>query len=308
MRDAFFDELASAAERDPRIALLTADLGYKLVDRFAQRWPRRFFNMGVSEANMISVAAGLALTGMRPVAYSIVPFATIRCLEQLRNDVCNMELPVVVVGVGGGYAYGVNGPTHHGIDDVAALRSLAGMSVYCPCDPNETRAALRTTIERGKPAYLRLGRNKEPILTAPRARLESGAPTVLRAGERVALLACGPIANEALQAADLLERRGLRAYVLSAHTVKPLDDLVEFVLGLRLEIVFVVEEHGPCGGLADGVAGRLAGLVDAPRVIAITAPDRFLHEVGDQDALRRIAGIDSASICARVEAEVAAAR
>src|SRR5262245_28120030 len=159
MRDTFFAGLSEAGRSDGRIVLLTADLGYKLFDRFVEACPGRFFNMGVSEANLISVAAGLALSGMRPVAYSIAPFATARCYEQIRNDVCAMGLGVLIVSVGGGYAYGANGPTHHGVDDVALMRALPGMSVFCPCDPNETRAALGEALNLDRPAYLRLGRS-----------------------------------------------------------------------------------------------------------------------------------------------------
>ena len=304
MRDAFFDELTRLAQFDPRIVFLTADLGYKLWDEFAERCPGRFFNMGVSEANMVSVAAGLALSGYRPVTYSIVPFATVRCLEQIRNDVCNMKLPVLLVGVGGGYAYGANGPTHHGIDDVALLRVMPNMSVFCPCDPIETKATRRAALRQKMPAYLRLGRNKEPNLVPEDFRLWVGEPTVLRNGHTVALLACGPIAKEALDAADSLTDCGLSAMVLSAHTVKPIARTVAFLRKRGIQHVFVVEEHSPCGGLAEALAIEIADADYRPRVTRLSAPDRFLSDVGSQQYMRKMAGLDGASIARKVRDKV----
>ncbi len=300
MRDAFFDELTRLGEHDSRVMFLTGDLGYKLWDVFAARCPGRFLNMGVSEANMVSVAAGLALSGMRPITYSIVPFATIRCLEQIRNDVCSMRLPVLIVGVGGGYAYGANGPTHHGVDDVAAMRTLSGMTIFCPCDPLETRAALRAVQELDGPCYLRLGRNKEPNLTRPEESFTPGLPNLLRRGQRVALLAVGPIASQALAAAQLLTRRGVDPAVWSVHTVKPIDGLVACMDEHRYEHVFVIEEHGPCGGLAEALAVEWADRVIRPIVTRVAAPDEHLRTVGSQQYMWGLAGIDSQAVFRRV--------
>ena len=259
MRDAFVDELTRAAAADDRIALLTGDLGYKLFDRFAAACPGRFLNMGVSEANMVSVAAGLALSGMRPVTYSIVPFATARCLEQIRNDVCNMRLPVIVTGVGGGFAYGPNGPTHHGIDDIALMRAMPGMTVLCPADPWETRHALRSALASEGPSYLRLGRNREPDLASAEDAFAAGSPRTLRRGGAIA-----------------------------------------WIRARRPAHVFVVEEHGPQGGLAEALALPLAGAPDSPILTSIAAPDRFLHDAGSQRHMWRLAGIDAAGIAAAI--------
>jgi transketolase len=300
MRDAFFRELTRLAQQDERIVLLVGDLGYKLFDELAALCPGRVYNMGVSEANMVSVAAGLALEKMRPVTYSIVPFATIRCLEQIRDDVCAMGLPVLIVGVGGGYAYGVNGPTHHGVDDLAVLRAQPGMTVLCPCDPNETAALLRAALSLEGPAYLRLGRVQEPNLTNADTAFMFGRPTVLRDGHTVALVACGPIVKEALDAAASLAALGLDPLVVSVHMVKPIDATIEFLLEASPEHVFVVEEHGPYGGLAEAVAAGLLIAGACPGFRRISAPDRFLHDVGSQNFLRRQVGIDAAAIAQTV--------
>lgn len=300
MRDAFVDELTQLAHTNPRIMCLTADLGYKIFDKFSGQHPGRFLNMGVSEANMVSVAAGLAIRGWRPVTYSIVPFATARCLEQIRNDVCEMELPVLVVGVGGGYAYGVNGATHHGVDDVAIMRAMPGMTVLCPCDPLETRGALRAALSLDGPAYLRLARSGEPRLTDPDAPFVLGRPNVLRKGKSVAILACGPVAKEALEAAEELNREGLDPMVVSVHTIKPIAGLAQFVREHRFEHIFVVEEHGPCGCLGEALAAELADSSERPTVTRICAPDKFFRETGSQCFMFRLAGIDGPAIARRV--------
>jgi transketolase len=299
MRDAFVGALTALAVDDPRIVLLTADLGFKLFDDFAMRCPGRFFNVGVAEANMISVAAGLALDGRRPFVYSIVPFVTARCLEQIRIDLCEMKLPVTMVGVGGGYVYGPNGPSHHGVDDIGMLRSLPGMTVVAPCDPREAAAAVRAIAELPGPAYLRLGRAKDPVLPGTGEGFTLGEPTFLRKGSSVLLLACGAIASEALRAAELLERHGLDPAVASAHTAKPLGNLPNCVAAYRA--VFVVEEHGPHGGLFEAVAGAMATRgATRPVLHQICAPDTFHHRSGSAAFLRRASGIDAAAIAATV--------
>lgn len=300
MRSAFIRALTEVASADRRNLFLTADLGFKVFDDYRARFPERFFNMGVSEANMTSVAAGLALAGWHPFTYSIVPFATIRCLEQIRNDVCNMGLPVVIVGAGGGFAYGANGPTHHGIDDVAALRAMPTMTVVVPADPREVAGAVRALAGLRAPAYLRLARNNEPDLPGTDAPFELGVPHVLRQGSRVALLACGPVAAEALAAAGLLRPAGVEPLVISVHTVKPLGALPDMLYNARIAWAFVVEEHGPCGGLAEAVCAAFAGASGGPRIRALTAPNAFLHAVGSQKFMLREAGLDADSIAEAV--------
>lgn len=300
MRDAFFKTLEQVAADDPRVMFLTADLGYKLYDSFAEQFPGRFRNMGVSEANMISVAAGLALEGMRPFVYSIVPFATMRCIEQIRNDVCGMKLPVVVVGVGGGYAYGPNGPTHHGVDDLAAMRLLPEMTVLSPCDPRETADAVQALMNTETPAYLRLGRAGERTIAGTDNGFKLGVPALLREGDAATLLAIGGVTGEAVDAAELLAADGISVSVASVHTLKPIAGVLDLLKRLDTGLAFTIEEHGPCGGLFEAVCGACAEWPDAPRIGRISAPDRFVHECGSQATLRARAGLDAESIAARV--------
>lgn len=301
MRNAFIAAITDAAARDDRVMLLTADLGFKLFDNFAERFPKRFLNMGVCEANMVSVAAGLALEGKRPFTYSIVPFATIRCLEQIRNDVCNMALPVIVIGVGGGYAYGINGPTHHGVDDIAAMRALPGMTVVSPADPVETQQAVAALLDDGGPAYLRLNRAHDPVLDGTAGRFVLGEPKVLREGTEVALLACGAVSAEAMAAAELLAGDGACPLVLSVHTVKPIRGLTKILRDSNVTHAITLEEHGPHGGLYEAVCGHLAESSDPPAVTRLSAPNHFLHRAGSQHALRETAGLHAANIVETVK-------
>jgi transketolase len=296
MRNAFIEAVTSAAAKDPRLVLLTADLGYKLFDDFSRRFPGRFMNVGVAEAGMIGIAAGLALDGWRPVVYSIVPFVTARCLEQIRVDVCSMALPVLVVGVGGGLAYASDGPTHHGVDDIGMLRAIPGMTVVCPCDPRQVTKAMAALIDRTGPVYLRLERQGEPDLSGTDTDFVVGRPAVLRTGHTVALLACGSVMAEVVAAANLLRARGMEPLIVSMHTVKPILGLDELCSVHRISLVVTVEEHGPCGGLFEAVAGHFAGSPVRPRILPVSLPDSFIPVCGSQQALRVGAGLSARHI------------
>lgn len=302
MRNAFIRALTEAAVADERIVFLTADLGFKLFDDFARRCPGRFFNVGVAEANMAGVAAGLALEGKKPFIYSIVPFATLRCFEQLRNDIAYHGADVTVVGVGGGFSYGQNGATHHALEDVALLRLLPGMTVVAPGDPAETEAAVRALARHRGPAYLRLGRAGEPAVHPGRVEIELGKALQLREGRDVALLATGNMVATAARVAELLAARGLTCRVLSVHTVKPLD--VEAVARAAREtrLLATLEEHGLMGGLGSAVAEWLAESGSFVRLKRFGAQDRFAHECGDQAFHRREHGLTPPQIAQALEA------
>src|SRR2546430_5284860 len=164
MRNAFATEITSLASEDERLVLLSGDIGNKLFDGYKEKFPERFFNCGVAEANMMGMAAGMALSGMRPITYTITPFTTTRCFEQIRVDVCYHNVPVIIVGVGGGLSYASLGATHHSCEDIALLRMLPNMTVICPGDAIEVRGALRAALRHDGPVYIRLGKKGEPIV------------------------------------------------------------------------------------------------------------------------------------------------
>ena len=303
MRNAFADEITKIGTDDPRVVLLSGDIGNKLFDKFKAKAEQRFFNCGVAEANMMGVAAGLALSGLRPVVYTITPFTTTRCLEQIRVDACYHRAPVVIVGTGSGLSYAELGPTHHSCEDIAILRVLPGMTVLAPCDEVEVRLGLRAAIAHDGPVYMRIGKKGEPVIhkTAPEFRI--GRAITVRRGADVCLLAAGTIISVVLGAADALAARGISARVESFHTVKPLDTgLLEEVFE-RYAVVAVVEEHSRLGGLGGSVAEWLAaGGVARARLVAFGTADEFMHEIGSQDYARRRFGLTAENIAARVEA------
>ncbi len=306
MRNAFIRALTEAAATDDRIVFLTGDLGYKLFDDFAARYPGRFMNVGVAEATMAGVAAGMALEGKKPFIYSIVPFATLRCYEQIRNDICYHEANVTVVGVGGGYSYGPNGPTHHALEDIAVMRALPNMTIVCPGDPAETVAAVHALAHHDGPAYLRLGRAGEPNVHPGPVTLAIGQSLTLREGRDVALLATGNMLATAVKVADLLAPRGLSCRVVSMPTVKPLDTATIDAAVAAGAVLATLEEHSLIGGFGAAVAEHLAERGAGVRFRRFAAPDRFSHTCGDQEFHREASGLDAPAIAdalARVAAD-----
>jgi transketolase len=291
MRTAFIETLCNVAERDERVWLLTADLGYSVLEVFRDRFPHRYVNVGVAEQNMIGVAAGLARCGKVVFVYSIANFPTLRCLEQIRVDVCYHEANVKVVAVGGGFTYGSQGYTHHGIEDLAILRALPGMTVVAPGDPVETRLATSALADRAGPCYLRLGKAREPVVHPSEPAFVLGKAIAVRQGYDVALLSTGGMLAETMAVAERLHGLGVEARVLSMHTLKPLDE--EAVLRAARETggVVTVEEHSVTGGLGSAVADVLATSgVAARRFRKFGVPDELYHRVGSQEYMRGLAG------------------
>jgi len=258
VRTAFIKSLCDLAATEPRVWLINGDLGFSVLEPFRERFPDRYVNAGVAEQNMTAIAAGLAHSGKIVFTYSIANFPTLRCLEQLRNDVCYHELPVKVVAVGGGYAYGAQGYTHHGIEDLAILRALPGMTVVAPADPAETTQAVPAIAALSGPCYLRLGKAGEPAVHNKVPGFVVSHALTVRDGRDVTLIAIGGITHYALGVVMRLAERGIEARLLSMHTLKPLDaTAVRRALDETGHIV-TVEEQTSMGGLGSAVAEVLA--------------------------------------------------
>lgn len=302
MRNAFADEVTRLGKEDPRVVLLSGDIGNKLFDGFKANAAARFFNCGVAEANMMSVAAGMALSGYRPVVYTITPFTTTRCFEQIRVGVCYHEAPVIIVGTGSGLSYAELGPTHHSLEDLAILRTLPNMQVFAPCDEVELRLGLRAALKQDRPLYMRIGKKGEPLMhREPPAVFALGKAITLREGTDVCLIAAGTIMPEVLAAAGQLAEAGFSARVESFHSIKPLDTarLAEVFAIYRL--VAVVEEHGLAGGLGGAIAEWRAGAERATaRMLSFGTADEFMHEIGSQEYARRRFGLTAEHITGRI--------
>lgn len=305
MRNAFAEEITRLGADDPRVVLLSGDIGNKLFDRFREKAPDRFLNCGVAEGNMMGVAAGMALSGLRPVVYTITPFTTTRCYEQVRVDVCYHRVPVVIVGTGAGLSYAELGPTHHSCEDLAIMRVLPEMTVFAPCDAVELRLGLRAALAHDGPVYMRIGKKGEPVVHAAEPAFALGRAITVRPGDTVCLISTGNIMPVALEAARVLAKEGVSARVESFHTIKPLDGERLQEVFARCAVVATLEEHGRAGGLGGSVAEWLAEAAPVrARLLRFGTSDEFMHEIGSQDYARRRFGLDADTIAGRVLAAV----
>jgi transketolase len=301
VRNAFIATLLELAADDPRIFLITGDLGFNVLEPFAERFPKQFLNAGVAEQNMTGVAAGLALSGRIAFTYSIANFPTLRCLEQIRNDVCIHGANVKIVSVGGGLAYGNLGATHHGTEDLAILRALPNMTVVAPGDPVETDLATRAIVAHPGPCYLRLGKAGEPVVHARPPDFRLGRAITVRDGRDVTLVSTGGTLAMTVAAADVLAARGVATRVLSMPTVAPLDVDALDAAAADTGRVVTVEEHG-VGGLASAVAEVLLASGRPVVFRSLRLAREVIKTVGSQDYLRAAQGLTADNIVRTVEA------
>ncbi len=297
MRTAFLEELVKLAEEDERIWLLCGDLGYSVLEVFADRFPGRFLNAGVAEQNMTGIAAGLAMMGKIVFTYSIANFPTLRCLEQIRNDVCYHNLNVKIVAVGGGLAYGSHGYTHHAVEDIGALSILPNMSVAAPGDPIEARAITRMMASRSGPAYIRLGKAGEPIIHPSNVAVSFGKSLMLRSGRDLTLISTGGMLANTVKAADLLEASGCSVRVLSMPFVVPLDEQAIRTALAETGALLTIEEHG-YGGLGTAVGEAIARHGSATVFVPLRLGRTPIKTSGSQDQLRAAQGLSVEGIVA----------
>ena len=297
MRNHLIAELEQIAAKDPRTVVLTADLGYGVLDKFARRFPGRFVNVGICEQNMTAVAAGLALEGNLVYNYSIGNFPVMRCLEQIRNCICYHDANVKIVAVGGGFAYGQSGMSHHATEDIAITRALPNMRVFCPADPDEAVAVVRYVHSLKGPCYVRLARGGEPQVHPALKDYDVAKIMELRQGERVAVVTTGSVLSEALSASDSLEGGG-KIGVYNCIALKPFDMEGLLSLAERYSTIITVEEHNVIGGLGSIVAETIAShpVERMPRLIRLGLPDVYASVVGSQAYLRRHYGLSAESI------------
>ena len=295
MRKAFIETLCKLAQKDERVWLLTGDLGYSVLEPFAAAFPGRYVNMGVAEQNMTGVAAGLALSGKIVFTYSIANFPVMRCMEQIRNDICYHNLNVKIVAVGGGVAYGPAGYSHHATEDLAMMRVLPNMTVLAPGDPVEARLATRSATAHEGPCYLRLGKGGEPVLHRADPSFEIGKSITLREGKDLSIVSTGGILHEAMSAAGILARQGLDAAIISMPSLQPIDGPAILALCKKGGPILTVEEHGP-GGLGSAVAEIVANSDTTARLISLKLKPEHYTATGDQKYLRSLSGIDARGI------------
>jgi len=299
MRNSFINALLEEARIDSRIVLIVGDLGYGVVDEFRTELPNQFMNFGINEQSMMSAAAGLASEGFRPFVYSIGNFPTLRCLEQIRNDVCFMSLPVTFVAVGAGFAYGTSGYSHHLIEDISILRGLPNLRLFSPVDQNDSRASVAAALEEETPAYVRIGKGGEPLLNHVREDLKSGYREYLDGPDGV-ILFTSTIGDEVISAGKILQERGLNPTIASFSQLnsKQMSHLKTIT---KAKFVMTVEEHMVAGGFGSMVRELLQNDFTKSRIISCGIEKLIEREVGSQRYLRSAYGLDAISLSKKFE-------
>jgi transketolase len=290
------------ARADKRIFFIGSDLGYGTLKGFKEEIPDRFFMEGVSEANVIGMAAGLALEGKIPYVNTIATFITRRCFEQIVLDLCLHNVRVRLIGNGGGLVYAPLGPTHLAIEDIAILRACPGMTIVAPCDADEMRRLMPLTVDYPGPLYIRLGKGGDPIVSSDEVPFEIGKAIPMRQGTDALIVTAGVTLKIGLDAADLLQAAGVSAGVLHCHTLKPLDTIAILDRAAIVSTVVTVEEHTLCGGLGSAVAEAIAeaDFDSVKRFRRIGIPDMFPDEYGSQESLMRGFRIDAENVASVV--------
>lgn len=287
MRQMCLNMVYEMAKEDERIFFIGSDLGVGTLDNFKTDLPDRFFMEGVSEANIIGMAAGLALEGKIPFVNTIATFLTRRCFEQIVLDLCLHDVNVRLIGNGGGMVYAPLGPTHQAIDDIAILRAVPNMTIVAPADADEMRRFMPLTVEHQGPIYIRLAKGYDPIVTNDSVPFQIGKAIQMRKGSDALIITTGVTLKTALEGADLLASEGIEAAVLHVPTIKPLDTEAILDLAVSVPVVVSIEEHTIIGGLGSAVAELIAeaNFDSAKKFKRIGIPDVFPDEYGSQDSL-----------------------
>lgn len=297
MRNAFVNKICQLAETNKNIFLITGDLGFGVLNKFWEAFPDRFINAGISEQNMTSMAAGMALEGKQVYTYSIANFPTLRCLEQIRNDVAYHDANVKIVSIGAGFAYGSAGMSHHATEDLAIMRALPNITIFSPADPLEVIRVVEAAEEINGPCYIRLGKGGEPKLHDDTIDFKVGKAINLISGDKVGIFSTGAITSEAKIAAERLNDRGISAALYSFPTIKPIDKDVVRDCAQKFNVIATVEEHNIIGGFGSAVAEVLAEIEGKHAYqIKIGLNDTYSSIVGTQNYLREYYHMDASAI------------
>lgn len=291
MRGTFINTLTEAARENESIYLVIGDTGFSVFEPFEKEFAGRFINVGIAEQNFVSFSAGLAAMGLKVFAYNVVSFMVERAMEQIILDICYQENPVVLVGVGGGFAYGTAGPTHHAVVDIALLRAIPGLTIVCPADPVEMKAAVLAAVDFPAPLYLRLGRSVDEVVHKQPIDFKIGKAILMERGTDVAVFSYGTMQKEAVQACALLRAQGISPSLYSMHTIKPLDKQAICDAAKTHKAIVSMEEHSIIGGLGTAIAEVLAEQSGKIPFQALGVADAFAPVTGSRDYLLDLNGI-----------------
>jgi len=301
MRNKFAKTITELAKIKKDIVLLAGDIGNKLFDEFKKNNPERFYNCGVAEANMTGIASGLASSGFKPVTYTITPFNTARCFEQIRLDICYPNLPVIIVGTGSGLSYASLGATHHSMEDISILKTLPNLQIICPGDTEEVREAFIKAYESNKPTYIRLGKKGEPLIHKKKPNFKIGKSIFIKKGNHISLLGVGNALSIASKCEEELLAKKIKCDLISFHTPKPLDKRLLSNLFKSNKLIVIIEEHGLIGGVGSSVLEWAnENNFNTKNVLRFGGPDKFLTGCGNQREARKLIGLTYKKICDRI--------
>lgn len=302
MRNIFLNYLTEQAALDPNLYLIVGDVGYSVIEKFQERFPQRMINAGVAEQNMVGMAAGLAMAGKNVYVYSIVPFACMRNFEQIRIDICYQNLPVKIVGNGGGFTYAQAGVTHHALEDVALMRALPGMTVISPGSKKEVSDLMPQINALQGPAYLRLANNEELVIYQDQTMCKLGKAIELIPHDEVMIIGTGNGLDLAWETCKALEATGISVGLVSMPTIKPLDNEFFLARHKNLKALFIIEEHSVIGGLGEATARLIAESMPNKIIFkAFGIQDFYYHIVGSRAYLKKHAGLESEQIAAQIK-------
>jgi len=294
MRNTFVQTLIKLAREDKRVIVITPDLGFSVLEEFEEKFPNRFFNVGIAESNAVGIAAGMALSGKVVYIYSIIPFVTMRPFEQIRMDCAYMNTNVRLVGVGAGLTYGAQGATHHSVEDVAIMRALPNMTVLTPSDPYEVEQLTLQSLTYNGPIYMRLSKRGEPIISSNKAQIELGKFNYISRHNKsnVVIFFMSNASDIGIKVKDSLKLIGIEVNLISTHSIKPFDyQELENILKQK-KYIFTIEEHSKIGGLGSVVAEYIAESKYFPIFKRFGLPDEYSHYVGGQSYIRTKLGFN----------------
>lgn len=300
MKKKFIEVLTVMAEKDKDLIVLVGDLGYGVFNEFREKFSKQFINMGIAEQNMIGVAAGLAITGKKVVVYSIIPFVTFRCLEQIKNDLCMPNLNVVIVGVGAGFQYSTSGPSHHGICDIGVMNSLPNLTILSPSTEKEVELCTKNLFNINGPVYMRLGKLLNEKEDKKDIKFKEGTWYGEINHVDVTLITTGEILNKTLNIMNLLNRSEIKCNVLNFHMLKPLDMSRVLAASFKTKLLVTIEEHNITGGLGTIIANNLSQYKLPFKLLKIGINDKFVKDIGSIEYIRKCLKLTSNDIIKKI--------
>ncbi len=309
MRQTSLDCVYELAKKDPRVVFIGSDLGAGTLKQFKAEFPDRFFMEGISEQNIIGMAAGLAMDGFIPYINTIATFLTRRCYEQIAVDLCLHNLPVRLLASGGGLVYAPLGPTHLAVEDIAIMRALPNMMVTAASDAEEMKRLMAGTLDVPGPIYVRFGKGGDPVVSKPENGFTLGKAIMMREPGETLYISTGVLTERCLRAAETLAQSNHQAGVMHIHTIKPLDEAAILTAAKKVKRIITVEEHTLIGGLGSAVADLLVAKLGPamPQLVRLGIPDRFMNKYGSQNDLLKVCGLDLVSITAAASTNLAQA-